>query len=76
MTTTSVSGAAGGGVAVVPSVAVSLSTVTTDASLGTGATTTLGGTLVVTRDADRVGDELVRPARRRRRRRRSVRRSL
>ena len=36
MTTTSVSGAAGGGVAIVPSVAVSLSTVTTDASLGTG----------------------------------------
>ena len=42
------SGAAGGGVAIVPSVAVSLSTVTTDASLGTGALTTLGGALVVT----------------------------
>ena len=47
MTTTSQTGAAGGGVAIVPSVAVSLSTVTTDASLGTGAATTLGGALTV-----------------------------
>ncbi len=47
MTTTSVTGAAGGGVTIAPSVAVSISTVTTDASLGTGAATTIGGALVV-----------------------------
>ena len=47
MTTTSKTGAAGGGVSFAPSVAVSLSTVTTTASLGTGGPTALAGNLTV-----------------------------
>jgi len=47
MTTTSQTGAAGGGVAIVPSVAVALSTVTTEAKVAAGSATTLGGALTV-----------------------------
>ena len=73
MTTLAKTGAAGGGVGVAAAVAVAVSNVSTGASVGTGALTTLIGLLDVRGDPDRVGhddgerrhDELV--GRRRRR---------